>query len=85
MRYAPSPEGDFAGQTGYGYVSFEKFVDAVAALKEGRTTLDKLDEIGLPTLKNTIATGAIMEAGRRSLDEKRIVEIVEEGGVWKLK
>lgn len=84
MRYAPDEEGNFAGQTGYGYVSFEKFVDAVTAYKEGRATLDLLDARGLPTLRNTIATTAILEAGRRSLDEGREVGITEKGGVWKL-
>jgi len=27
MRYSPDERGDFGGQAGYGYVSFEKFVD----------------------------------------------------------
>jgi D-galacturonate reductase len=85
MKYAPDERGDFAGQSGYGYVSFEKFVDAVADLKDGKVTLDELDARDLPTLKNTLATGAIMEAGRRSLDEKRTIEIIEENGVWSLK
>ena len=85
QKYAPDEEGNFAGQGGYGYVSFEKFVDGIQALKEGRATLDDLDERGLPTLKNTIATGAILEAGRISLDEKRPVEIVEKAGEWSLK
>ncbi|KAI6890052.1 D-galacturonic acid reductase-like protein [Hortaea werneckii] len=85
MKYAPDEEGNFAGQGGYGYVSFEKFVDAIQALKEGRATLDDLDKRGLPTLKNTIATGAILEAGRRSLDEGRPVDVVEKDGQWALK
>jgi D-galacturonate reductase len=85
MKYAPDEEGNFAGQGGYGYVSFEKFVDGCVALKEGRATLDDLDRRGLPTLKNTIATGAILEAGRVSLDEKRAVEIVEKDEIWSLK
>lgn len=85
MKYAPDEEGNFNGQTGYGYISFEKFVDAVTAFKEGRVTLDELDRRGLPTLKNTIATTAILEAGRRSLDEGKGVEIfVGEDGVWNL-
>jgi D-galacturonate reductase len=83
MRYAPDEEGNFAGQTGYGYISFEKFIDGIQAYKEGRATLEELDARGLPTLRNTIATTAILEAGRRSLDEGREIEIVEEGG-WKL-
>ncbi|KAI9658905.1 MAG: hypothetical protein M1821_001865 [Bathelium mastoideum] len=84
MKYAPDEEGNFAGQGGYGYISFEKFVDAVIALQDGKLTLDDLDKRGLPTLKNTIATGAILEAGRRSLDEKRSVEIVEQNDAWLL-
>ena len=84
MRYAPDEEGNFNGQTGYGYISFEKFVDAVTALKEGHVTLDDLDRRGLPSLKNTLATTAILEAGRRSLDEKRPVEIKENGGLFEL-
>ncbi|KAI5292938.1 hypothetical protein KEM52_005959 [Ascosphaera acerosa] len=75
MRYAPDEEGNFGGQTGYGYVSFEKFIDAVTAVNAGRVTLDELDRRGLPTLRNTIATTAILQAGRVSLDERRPVEI----------
>ena len=85
MKYAPDEEGNFNGQTGYGYISFEKFVDAVTALKEKRATLDELDDRGLPTLKNTIATTAILEAGRRSLNERRTVEIMEKDGQWELR
>jgi D-galacturonate reductase len=85
MKYAPDEEGNFAGQIGYGYISFEKFIDAVNALKDGKLTLDQLDERPLPTLKNTIATTAILEAGRRSLDENRPIEISEQNGTWSLK
>ncbi|RAL15368.1 Gfo/Idh/MocA family protein [Aspergillus homomorphus CBS 101889] len=85
MKYAPDEEGNFGGQTGYGYISFEKFIDAVNALNEGRVTLDQLDARPLPTLKNTIATTAILHAGRVSLDEKRSVEIVSVDGQWELK
>ncbi|GAB7344995.1 hypothetical protein MBLNU457_3419t1 [Dothideomycetes sp. NU457] len=85
MKYAPDEAGNFAGQGGYGYISFEKFVDAVTDLRDGKVTLDDLDKRGLPTLMNTIATGAILEAGRRSIDEKRPIEIVESDGQWSLK
>ncbi|CAK37734.1 uncharacterized protein An02g07710 [Aspergillus niger] len=85
MKYAPDEEGNFGGQTGYGYISFEKFIDAVTAVNEGRLTLDQLDARPIPTLKNTIATTAILHAGRISLDEKRSVEIVTEDGKWELK
>ncbi|GAB7353119.1 hypothetical protein MBLNU459_g3658t1 [Dothideomycetes sp. NU459] len=84
MKYAPDESGNFAGQGGYGYISFERFVDAIAELKEGKVTLEDLDKRGLPTLANTIATGAILEAGRRSIDEKRSIEIVEKDGEWSL-
>jgi len=60
-------------------------VDGCQALKEGRASLEDLDRRGLPTLKNTIATGAILEAGRISLDQRRPVEIVEVDGRWDLK
>ena len=83
MHYAPDEEGNFSG-TGYGYVSYEKLVDAVTALKEGRVTLDGLDRRGLSTLKNTLATTAILKAGRMSLDEKRPVEITETTGLFQL-
>lgn len=85
MRYAPDEKGNFGGQTGYGYISFEKFVDAVSALNDGRVTLEELDKRGLPTIKNTIVTTAILEAGRVSLDEKRAVEIERLGESWRLK
>jgi len=85
MKYAPDEEGNFAGQTGYGYISFEKFVDAVNGLKDGKVTLEDLDKRPLPTLKNTVGTSAILEAGRRSLDEKRSIDITQEGDTWVLK
>lgn len=84
MKYAPDENGNFAGQGGYGYISFEKFVDSVTDLKNCKVTLEQLDKKGLPTLKNTIATGAILEAGRRSLDERRPIDISEKDGVWTL-
>jgi len=84
MKYAPDEEGNFNGQGGYGYVSFEKFVDGVRGLKAGKVTLDELDGRGLPTLRNCLGTTAILEAGRRSLDEGRSVGISEVEGVWSL-
>jgi len=84
MKYTPDEEGNFNSQTGYGYISFEKSVDAVTAFKEGRVTLDELDKRELPTLGNTVVTTAILEAGRRSLDERRGIKVLEKGGgSWK--
>ena len=85
MRYAPDEEGNFNGQSGYGYVSFEKFIDAVAKVNDGKVTLEELDKRGLPTLGNTVMTTAILEAGRRSLDDGgRGVKIVGKGDDVKL-
>ena len=85
MKYSPDEEGNFNGQTGYGYISFEKFVDAVTALKDNSVSLKELDRRGLPTLRNTVATIAILEAGRLSLDEHRAVEINVSQGLWSLR
>jgi D-galacturonate reductase len=84
MRYAPDEDGNFGGQSGYGYVSFEKFVDACRAINAGQSKPGDFDAKGLPTLRNTIATTAILEAGRRSLDEGRQVGIECKDGEWRL-
>ncbi|PSR78433.1 hypothetical protein BD289DRAFT_443950 [Coniella lustricola] len=84
MRYAPDEDGNFNGQTGYGYVSLEKFVDGCRAVNSKSLAPKDLDAKGLPTLRNTIATTAILEAGRRSIDENREVKIESKDGNWKL-
>ncbi|KAL8298754.1 hypothetical protein RB597_007391 [Gaeumannomyces tritici] len=84
MRYAPDEDGNFNGQTGYGYVSMEKFVDGCRAVNAGTLKPADLDAKGLPTLRNTIATTAILEAGRRSIDEAREIRIAREGEKWSL-
>lgn len=84
MKYAPDEDGNFAGQSGYGYVSMEKFVDGCRAVNAGSLKPSDLDAKGLPTLRNTIATTAILEAGRRSIDENREVKIEVVDGTWKL-
>ncbi|KAI1260482.1 hypothetical protein F5Y18DRAFT_254591 [Xylariaceae sp. FL1019] len=84
MKYAPDEEGNFNGQLGYGYISFEKFVDGCRAVNSKSLTPDALDERGLPTINNTIATTAILEAGRRSIDEDREIKIEIKDGVWNL-
>ena len=61
---------------GYGYVSFEKFIDAVAAINAGEATVASFDA-NLPTVGTTFMTTAILEAGRRSLDaDGGMMEIV---------
>ena len=84
MKYSPSESGHFDGQRGYGYISIEKFIDAAQAVNDGLHKPDDFDAHGLPTIKNTVLTTAILHAGRISLDEKRPVGIKFEGGVWKL-
>jgi D-galacturonate reductase len=44
-----------------------------------------LNNRDLPTLKNTLATTAILEAGRRSLDERRSIDIYDHNGRLTLK
>jgi D-galacturonate reductase len=69
MSYLPGPGGHFNGHHGYGFKTPETFVDACVRLNAKEVTLAELDGI-LPTLKATIPTTAILEAGRRSLDQK---------------
>ncbi|KJZ71456.1 hypothetical protein HIM_09180 [Hirsutella minnesotensis 3608] len=85
MRYAPDEDGNFNGQTGYGYISLEKFVDGCRAVNAGACTAADLDAKDLPTLANTVATTAILEAGRRSIDQGgREVGIALDGETWTL-
>lgn len=69
MRYTPDANGYFAGQTGYGYISIARFLQASAALNHGQTTLEELRNEGqLALIESTVAVTAILEAGRISLD-----------------
>ncbi|RSH92126.1 hypothetical protein EHS25_008541 [Saitozyma podzolica] len=83
-RPTPDENGYFDGQRGYGYLSLEKFIDAAREVSAGRSKASDYDGKGLPTIKGTIVTTALLHAGRISLDEKRTVEIVEEDGKLKL-
>jgi len=79
MRYTPDSEGRFCGQQGYGYQSFEKFVDAVNQIRRGEKTPEDFDG-SLPTIATTLRTTAILEAGRLSLDNGGLsVEILYDG------
>ena len=66
MKYTPT-DGYFSGQTGYGYRSFEAFVNAVIEINAKRATVASFDE-RLATIASTVGATAILEAGRRSLD-----------------
>lgn len=73
VQYAPF-DGYFQGQQGYGTRSFEVFTQACTAINSGERKAADFDEI-LPTIKDTLLTTAILNAGRISLDEKRSVKI----------
>ena len=78
MKYTPS-NGYFSGQRGYGYLSFEAFVDAAAAINAGKATAADFDA-SLATIGTTALTTAMLEAGRRSLDAGgRPFDILYEG------
>jgi len=84
MKYTPSGSGHFDGQHGYGYISIAKFVEWAGALNAKEVESPAVfDDQDLPTIKNTELTTAILEAGRRSLDEKRSVGIEKDSnGKW---
>lgn len=69
MRYTPDAKGRFVGQAGYGYRSFECFIDAVQDIRNGSATPSDFDG-ELPTAASTLQGTAILEAGRLSLDNK---------------
>lgn len=69
LFWKPTPsDGKFVGQRTYGYLSFEAFIDAVAEVNSGRKKPADFDGV-IPTLSTILGTTAILEAGRRSLDE----------------
>lgn len=68
MKYSPDAAGAFSGQTGYGYRSLECFLQAVIELREKRAQPSDFDQ-RLATARETLLVTAILEAGRRSLDQ----------------
>jgi D-galacturonate reductase len=83
MKYTPDDDGYFDGQQGYGYRSLELFIRACTEINKGKR--DYKSYIGkLPTIDDTVATTAILEAGRISLDERRSVNIKRNGANWEL-
>jgi D-galacturonate reductase len=84
VKYSPDENGFFDGQRGYGYLSLEKFIDAARAVNSGEKKAADFDGKGLPTIKATVLTTAILNAGRISLDEQRSVEISEKAGKYQL-
>ncbi|CAM9943658.1 unnamed protein product [Discosporangium mesarthrocarpum] len=78
MKYTPT-NGYFSGQSGYGYRSFEAFVDAVQAIESGAAKPQDFDT-SLATIGTTFLTTAILEAGRLSLDNKCRPFTIQYGG-----
>mmetsp|Transcript_11586 Transcript_11586/g.21986 ORF Transcript_11586/g.21986 Transcript_11586/m.21986 type:complete len:415 (-) Transcript_11586:12-1256(-) len=85
IRNKPDSKGRYVGQSCYGYVSFERFVDAVTEINKGSAKPEDFDT-ELPTGPATEQVTAILEAGRKSLDEGRAVTILydEKGEVDRL-
>lgn len=75
MKYTPT-NGKFSGQLGYGYRSFELFVDAAIAINNGQSAVSDFDEELLATVATTYRTTAVLEAGRRSLDTGTTVRLL---------
>jgi len=67
MKYTPDEQGFFAGQHGYGYLSIAEFVKAVGQINNGEREVADFERT-LPTIARTLQMTAILEAGRRSLD-----------------
>ena len=60
---------EFKGQPAYGYISFESMIDAAAACNDGTRSPGDFDGC-LATIGTTAGATAILEAGRRSLDNE---------------
>ena len=70
MKYTPSgTNSEFAGQNSYGVQSFEYFIDACRAINAAQTQPSDYDNGTLATVHTTMQGTAILEAGRRSLDQ----------------
>jgi len=83
LFWKPTPsDGKFVGQACYGYVSFEAFVDAAAALNAKTTSLAACDR-DLPTLNTTAGATAILEAGavRPPVRGRRVLRARRDGAV----
>ncbi|MEM6364340.1 MAG: Gfo/Idh/MocA family oxidoreductase [Planctomycetota bacterium] len=74
MKYTPDSSGHFAGQSGYGYRSIEDFVKAALAIRTESVSPSSFNEL-LASIDRTTMVTAILEAGRRSLDQGTPIEI----------
>jgi len=67
FKYTPDDRGCFDGRHCYGYVTFEKFVEAACDVRDGRCLPSEFSQI-LPTFDATVMVTAILDAGRLSLE-----------------
>jgi D-galacturonate reductase len=78
MKYTPT-NGYFSGQQSYGVRSFEVFIDACRSINAGKTQPSDYNDGSLATVSTTYQCTAILEAGRRSLDnDSRPMDIIYE-------
>ena len=80
LFWKPTPSrGRFVGQSCYGYVSFEAFIDGAAALNSGSATMEELDA-EMPTMATTagatvrfrvLLSTRVEEFRQRVLDARR--------------
>lgn len=66
FKYTPDGRGAFDGRHCYGYQTFEKFVDAVCSVRDGRAKASEYSSL-LPTFDATLVVTQILEAGLLSL------------------
>jgi len=78
MKYEPGADGRFAGQSGYGYRSIADFIEAARAIREGRAEPEDF-EGKLATVADTAVATAVLEAGRRSLDQDGAAVTIDYG------
>eukprot|EP01120_Amphizonella_sp_Union-15-10_P016983 TRINITY_DN927_c0_g1_i1.p1 TRINITY_DN927_c0_g1~~TRINITY_DN927_c0_g1_i1.p1 ORF type:complete len:422 (-),score=80.97 TRINITY_DN927_c0_g1_i1:36-1301(-) len=83
MKYTPSANGYFDGQSGYGYKSIEEFVVAATKLRNGSVKDSQYFDAELATLSTTSRTTAILEGGLLSLRNggKAVTIKYGEGGI----
>jgi D-galacturonate reductase len=77
MKYTPSLQGHFAGHMGYGYRSIASFVEAVIAVESKQEEFEVVRSL-IPSMNENISTllcTAILDAGRKSLDNKSVIKI----------
>ena len=73
MKYTPK-DGKFVGQDGYGYKSIATFIKSVNTLQKDTKKLKEYNKT-LPTIQNTLNVTKILEAGRESLDKKKVIKL----------